>query len=229
MAENEEQVMTGQGDGIPDNWDAGDQTLAYPNGEYIFAWGKLVPVFKEGQEDRSEPSSIAHEIWVIKFLGNSEVPAQARIQIKEGKALMAGTRGTKRIEFYANPKFQPKMAWKASAFFSQFKGCIEEITLSQFDDKGELKKKKVVSWVNVKALYGTVFQCGLKWTKSKKDGKMYCNFDLDTLQVPGARIPANDMAQIEQLYDSLKKRGEASESSASSATSAEDAVEDLPF
>jgi hypothetical protein len=221
-----EMLPDGVGSGIPDNWDAGDQTQAYPNGDYIFALGKLKAQYKDTQTDKSEPSSIALEVWVIKFIGSSDTPAQTRITIKDGKAMMSGTRGTKRIEFFPNPKFMPKMAWKASAFFSKFEGCIEEIVLASFDENGDPKKKKVVSWKTVQSKYGLVFQAGLKWTESKKDGKMYCNFDMKTFQASESKIPADDMKKIEELYDSLKKQDEAP---ATSAPTAEDALKDLPF
>jgi hypothetical protein len=213
--------------GMPDPpdiqpFDVTESDSAYPAGRYLFALGGISAVYPK-DEATSVADAVLNDIWVLKFLGNTDgAKPVIRITMKEGKPVME-FRGSKIVERYPNPSKQPNMSWKAAAFFSKFEGAIELIPLGTFDANGDMKTKKVVDWKKVAQKYGTVFSASIIYTKSKKDGKTYRNFDYETLTVTAQAIPVEDMKKIEQMYNSLKAQSKAT------VESAPEKVEDLPF
>lgn len=205
-----------------------DGEMSFPAGPYLFAIGKIKAMYpKEG--DSKEPEAVTNDIWVIKYIGDTDNNAKPhmRITFKDGVPTLHGIKGVKIVERYPNPKIMPKMSWRASAFFSKFPGAIEEITLASFDSDGNPQKKKVVVWTKVQSMYGLVFSGNIVYKPNKDKTRNYRNFDYGTILVTDNKIPVDDMKKIEELYDSLKKEDE--DSSKTSTPSAKDELEKLPF
>jgi hypothetical protein len=203
-------------------FDVTESESAFPAGRYLFALGGIHAVYPK-DEATSVADAVLNDIWVLKFLGNTDGDKPViRIAMKDGKPIME-IRGSKISERYPNPAKMPNMSWKAAAFFSKFEGVIEQIPLGGFDANGDVKTKKVVDWKKVAQKYGTVFTASIVYSKSKKDGKSYRNFDYETLVVTAQAIPADDIRKIEEMYDSLKAQSKAH------VEAAPEKVEDLPF
>jgi len=223
---SEEQMpATGEQDIQP--FEVTDAEMSFPAGKYLFAIGKIKAMYPK-DSDSTEPEAVTADLWVIKYIGGTDNNAKPhmRITFKDGVPTLHGIKGVKLVERYPNPKIMPKMSWRASAFYSKFTNAIEEITLASFDSEGNAKKKKVVVWKNIQAMYGLIFEASLVYKPNKDKSRTYRNFDYPTI-VPGdSKIPADDMRKIEELYDALKKQDEAP---STSAPSADKELEALPF
>jgi hypothetical protein len=222
-----EQDMPTTGEQDIQPFEVTDAEMSFPAGKYLFVIGKIKAMYsKEG--DSTEPEAVTNDLWVVKYIGGTDNNAKPhmRITFKDGVPTLHGIKGVKLVERYPNPKIMPKMSWRASAFYSKFPNAIEEITLASFDAEGNPKKKKVVVWKNIQAMYGLVFEASLVYKPNKDKSRTYRNFDYPTIVPSDNKIPADDMRKIEELYDALKKQDEAP---STSAPSAEDSLKDLPF
>lgn len=196
--------------------------VAFPEGMYLCALGKVTPLYHEGADPRVDlPEAVTNDVWILKYMGTAEKKDdQQRILIKDGVVTLT-TRGTKIVERYPNPHIKPNMKWRAAAFFSPF-SCIDEITSTQ-----GTPPQKVVSWAKVKQKYGTLFKMQLIY--SSQGEKRYRNIKYDTLSVMEQAISAEHMHQIEKRYDELKESEKASESTGSGSPPPALTDSDLPF
>lgn len=203
------------------NWEVGDGTFAFPEGEYYGAIGKLAPQYAKDADPRvSEPTAVSHEIWILKTLGEK---GQQRINLKDGVVTMPSIKGVKLIEWYPNPRLKPNQKWKAAAFFGKF-DCLSAVPSST----GE-QPVKVVDWAKVKQKYGLVFKFSIIYVAAKDgSGKKFRNINNETITPIGTVIPADDMHKIEAIYDT-KRAAEKAEQSGDVVTPASLDETDLPF
>jgi hypothetical protein len=210
----EEGPATNEGmEEIP-NFYVPDTDAVFPAGLYICALGGLRSV--RGKEDKSKVIAVLNDVWIIKYHGTEDSPAdQLRISIKDGMVDMS-ERGAKMVERYPNPAEMPSMAWKSRAFFSHFDALVE-------DPK---TKEKYVDWSRVAAQKGRVFQVSVVYNKSK--GKNYRNLEYDTLQLDSRKIAPADMQKIENHYaDMMRERNKSKSDSTNTPDTKID--DDLPF
>lgn len=208
---------------------AGDGAVSYPAGLYMGAIGRIRAVYPKDSDPRiTPPEAVTSDLWIIKYLGTVDKPdSQLRIVVKDGKVITMSLRGTKIVERYPHPRIQPRMAWRASGFWSRF-DCIEEIPSATGGSP-----EKVVSWKKAQTKYGILFKFQIQYSKSTKgDGKSYRNIQYDDSLISMApmSINAGDMKLIEDEYERLKSLEKATtEAGTVSAPPPGVSLDDLPF
>lgn len=202
---------------VPDipPFDVTDGAQQFPPGQYMLIFGKPVPRYKK--DDPETLAGVSHENWVIKFFGTEENPENdVRITFKDNKVII-GNRGVKLYEFYPNPQINPKMGWKANAFFGKF-GCLLE------KESAEKGKRKIVDWNIVAKKYGQIYICDIIYRESK--GNRYRNIDYESITLDSRIVPRDQLLQIETEYDVMAAARRKEESTE---TKADSDVDDLPF
>lgn len=210
---------------------AGGDGFSFPEGMYLGAIGAIKAMYPKDSDPRTTPpEAVTSDLWVVKYLGTSDKPdSQLRIVIKDGKCNLT-LRGTRIVERYPHPRIKPKMAWRASGFWSHF-DCIDEIPAASGGTP-----EKVVNWMKAKQRYGLLFKFTIKYSAGKKaDGTTanYRNIQYDDtlISMSPNHVPADQMKLIEQEYERLKALDKANtEAGTASAPPPEFRIEDdLPF